>query len=243
MKKLAVLTACYHFNEEPIYRLRKSCDIFEIPFYFYGLKEQFVNWRQAKIERLTSILPELVGKFEYVLFTDGFDTFFVRDPKDLIEDFLSYNSPLLVSAEKSCAPIAALADEYPEASTRFRFVNGGGFVGRVEDVSRIVGRMNRKYMGYHRPEFQNGNDQIDWTYGFLEKEFGIALDTQCKIFLSMGETTLDEVEWDKHGLLLKETGTYPYVVHFNGPKGGDTPNQKNMDIIYDNLLKRYERKR
>lgn len=235
MKKLAVLTACFHYNDEPIYRLQNTCEKFGVQFFYYGLREKFTNWRQAKLERLRQILPELVEQTEYILFTDGFDSFLLRDPEGLIEAFNSYNAPLLVSAEKSCAPIATLADEYPVSPTKFRFVNGGGFMGRTADVSRIVGTMEARYRNYHRPEFQFGNDQIDWTYAFLEKDLKIALDTQCKIFLSMGEVEPTEYEWDNKGLKVLESGEYPYVIHFNGPKGGDTINQKNMDTIYKRI--------
>lgn len=233
MKRLLILTACFHFDETPIFRLRKSCEVFGLNFQHYGLAERFINWRQAKLERLSEILGPASDEYEYILFTDGFDSFMLEGEDEILRKFEEMGGGPIVSAELNCSPIPELVTQYPASDSPFRFVCGGGFMGKGKDVYNLVGGMVRKYSNYHRNGFQNGNDQIDWTYAFLESYQGLKLDTGCKIFLSTMGVELDKFSWVDGRLNLKEPNSFPSVVHFNGPKGGQEQSQVYMDLLWN----------
>lgn len=240
MGKLIVVTACFHYNDSPIFRLRDSCKAFGIDFVYYGLKEVFHNWRQAKLERLAQVLPGLTQDYDYTLFTDGFDSFVLRPEVEIIEEFEKLNASVVVSSELNCSPIASLAEQYPKTQSPFRFVCGGQFMGKTDDVINLVGGMVGKYKNYHRAEFQNGNDQIDWTYAYLEKYQNLVLDSDCKLFFSTCGVSDDKFEWQDNKLFLKPTQSFPCVVHFNGPKGGLETSQVYMDRLWREFKIKYK---
>ena len=234
MKKLLVLACCMHDNADPIFRLRSSCEKLGLDFKYYGVKEIFVSWKQAKIDRLSQILKEYIGQYEYTLVSDGFDTFMLQEEEQIIATFNKFNSKLVVSSEIDCSPIQELKDHYPPCTTRFRFVNGGQFMGKTEDLAEIIGTMAHCYEN-KVPQNRKGNDQIHWTYAYLEGKLGVTLDTECKLFLSMNGLTEDEINFSGKHLELRDNLEAPCAIHFNGPKGG-TPNGLLMDKIYNKFI-------
>jgi hypothetical protein len=235
MKKLLILCACYHYDDTPIFRLRSSCEKMGLDFRYYGLQEKFYNWKQAKLDDLSHVLNSLIGEYEYVMVSDGFDTFMLQDQDFIIKTFEQLNAPLVVSAEMSCSPIPELISEYPPAPTMFKFVCGGQFMGKTEDVARIVGTLSKCYDNHEITHNQGGNDQVHWTLGFLEKKLGIKLDYYCQLFLSMNGLGAYDVDFHNQQLYLPLTSSYPCSIHFNGPKG-DAPNGKNMDVVYNKFI-------
>ena len=135
-----VTTACFYPTEQPIWRLRKSCDHFGIPLHPYGVGETFVSWRHAKVVRLIQELERLGlrsdRRYTHVLYTDGADTWFLDDLRRFCDDWwLNFcheeDNMAVVSGETECYPLGELHDKIPESEGPYRYPNAGQFFGRI----------------------------------------------------------------------------------------------------------------
>ena len=143
----------------------------------------------------------------YFAYSDGGDTFCQRKfkvPKDV----------LLYSAERNCYPLVKFADEHPESTTPYRYLNGGGYAGPLSLSIEFF----EKYLLplIKTPEANGQNEQMQAFLKAKADGFPIELDTQCEIF----QTTafMPEGEMDLSGKLIKSnlTGNTPAIFHANG---------------------------
>lgn len=105
----------------------------------------------------------------WFLYTDGWDTFALAGPDEVISK-LPEGVSMLISAEKNCYPHAEKSVRYPACETEWKYVNGGGFMADCAYFAKV-------YEDSHDATY---NDQ-DWlTEVFLAGK--AALDTRCEIF-------------------------------------------------------------
>jgi hypothetical protein len=141
---------------------------------------------------------------EVVLHADAFDVCCVRRiPKDLAATALTF------SAEANCWPDAHVAETYPPCDTRYRFLNGGVWIGSTESYVRMV-----EERGLLSGLDESGTDQRAYTQAYLNGA-GIVLDHGCKICHNRYKAT-DDWEISDGIYWVKSTGTAPLVVHGNG---------------------------
>ncbi len=197
---MRVVTACLWANTEPINMLQESCFYYGLKLNVYGVGERFVNWKEAKVDKLIEILTALDD--DIVLFTDGFDSFIIRPEQEIVDRYRAYNTPVLLSAEKSMYPLSEYSDHF-NADSEYRFPCAGGFMGDRKKIIDILNTLKTKYMNYDIPE--KHNDQALWVAYMVENGKDVKLDTLCKVFhpVSTGIPNMDTC-----------------ILHFNGPKGG-----------------------
>lgn len=160
-----------------------------------------------RLSLLRSTLRAMRGRRRVVLFSDAHDSI-VLDPAEVIlKRFEKMNHPLVFSAEKNCWPDAWKAFMYPPASTPWRFLNAGGFIGEAGAI-----RERLEQLGSRVPA--GLDDQRWWTNQLLEEPERIRLDTRCEIFQTLWASMGDlEIRRRIHN---RVTGTRPSIVHGNG---------------------------
>lgn len=137
-----------------------------------------------------------------ILFTDSYDVVFSGGPKDVLKNW--DGEGVLFTAEKTCWPDTNLIEKYPNSKTDYRFLNSGGFIGRVSDLKVLT----------ETPCENTDDDQLYYTLKFLNGE-GIKLDYNLDIFQTLNEST-EDVEINDGYVHNIITDTHPTVIHANG---------------------------
>ena len=234
MSNLLVTTACLWDNPEPVAKLEESCEYLGLDFSYYGIKTVFTNWKQAKVDLLIDHL--INDNHDYVLFTDGFDSWMLKGEEDIMDNFNSFRKEIVISAEQNCYPLNQYIEQFPPTATSFRYPCAGQFMGEREALLKALTLLKTRYMNMDfggEGTAHKHNDQTLWQAAYLENRLSLALDDTCRLFLSAGSLKIEDFSMTNGELKINEPNTYaPCSVHFNGPKGGSTP-EVNMNLIYD----------
>lgn len=147
---------------------------------------------------------------DIILFTDAYDVFYADDLETITERFLEFNKEIVFSGELFCYPHDKLASEFPDAHTRFKYINSGTYIGRVGELKKL----------YNHEKIEHWDDDQLYVHKcFLYEDFDIAIDYECYIFQTHFEGTT------KLGEQLNNpvTRCCPCIYHGNG--GEDTTNK------------------
>jgi len=159
-------------------------DILIHPFQFGGQMKHIYEWCKSNW-----------GLF---LYTDGWDTFALGSLDEVLKKFEALDCDMLISAEKNCYPLRETASLYPLEVSEWRYVNGGGFMGKCETFVEM-------YEDGLIDTVHERNDQ-QWLAEQYIKRYSakrVKLDTQCSIF----QTIAFENTWD-FGRSVMETPEY-----------------------------------
>ena len=140
---------------------------------------------------------------DIILFTDAYDVFYADDLETITERFLEFGKEIVFSGELFCYPHEQLASEFPDAHTRFKYINSGTYIGRVGELKKL----------YSHEEIEHWDDDQLYVHKcFLYGDFDIAIDYECYIFQTHFEGTI------KLGDQLNnpETRCCPCIYHGNG---------------------------
>lgn len=232
--KLLVFTAGFYDRDydDKLRRLRASCEKFEIILNVYG-RGEFFSFYDSKIDALGRYLNRFKGEYTHALFTDAADSFFLQDLQTIIEKYEKMGSPkLLLSAEKACYPFSELVSKFPDNVGPYRFLNAGGFIGEIQHILDTISKLKSYY-------YLNNNDNAHWMMGYSEGRIDIHMDHQCEIFQTMSDVEFGKdivFAYKKGSMKAKifnhETQTFPSIIHFNGPKGEGTRNNKLMEEVF-----------
>ena len=125
----------------------------------------------------------------------------------------------MFSAEQYCWPDADLEHVFPDAPTKYRFLNSGTFIGEVGELKKILATDSVD---------DDGDDQLYYQKIFLSGEFDIQLDYEGYIFQTHeANTTMLEGQ-----LYNPITGCCGCIYHGNG---GDLTKKK-FDQMYDRFF-------
>lgn len=155
---------------------------------------------------------------DVVLFTDGYDVFYADNLDTIIERYEQMDAEVIFSAEAVCWPDPNLADEFPEAPTKYAFINSGTYIGKVGELKKILNN------------YEIADDDDDQLYihkCFLTGLFKIKLDYEGYIFQT------HELETTRLGNQLNNpiTQCCPCIYHGNG---GDDAYDK-FRSLYDSF--------
>jgi len=224
--------------------LKASCNYFNLELITLVHSGQWDSHRH-KDTYLKQYLLSLPAD-EVVLFTDGYDTILLGGEKEIMDRYrrVSPDKGIVVSAEKTCYPDPNLADDYPLATTPYRFLNSGGIIGRAADILDALEEIEQIKSQLTDDPFQFSNQYL-WTRIMLkEGNPRIKLDVNCVLFQTFPTTmetvrkfqAIPDIEEKKNIVMAemkailsdfevnegldiynKVTGTYPLHLHFNGP--------------------------
>lgn len=118
---------------------------------------------------------------DYVVFLDGFDTKVVKEPKDIIKRFKSYNCDILFSED--ALPIPKYFKEKIFGMCNDGFLNAGMYMGKAKNIRELSSLIaKQKY---------STDDQRTATVICNLDIFNIKIDVKRKIFLNYGAKSND----------------------------------------------------
>lgn len=175
------------------YGLKASCEYHKLNL--ISLIDDDLEWKthRHKDYNLKKYLKTLDSS-EIVLFTDGYDTIFIGDEKEILERYerVTNFKKILISAEINCYPDLSLAEQYLYTESPFKYLNSGGFIGKAEQILKVLENIELKT----RVELQTENqpfqwsNQYGWTLAFLDMKADFILDTKCDLFQSFAVDTI-----------------------------------------------------
>jgi hypothetical protein len=178
-----------------------------------------VDWRGTdmsgpgggqKVNLLKSYLEQLPDH-DLVLFTDGYDVFVNEQREEIARRYLEFKCKVLFAAEEWCWPDESLADSFPQSPTKYRYLNSGLFIGRVDELKKILSR----------PIEDHEDDQLYYQKQFLSGEFDIQLDYESYVFQChdpiVSSNRAGELNTNTKSQLMNPiTQCCPCVYHGNG---------------------------
>jgi GR25 family glycosyltransferase involved in LPS biosynthesis len=178
-----------------------------------------VNWRGTdmsgpgggqKVNLLKSYLDQLPDH-DVVLFADGYDVFVNDVLEEITRRYLEFKCKVLFAAEEWCWPDEGLMDSFPQSHTKYRYLNSGLFIGRVDELKKILSKPIEDYE----------DDQLYYQKQFLSGEFDIRLDYESYVFQChdsiVGSNRAGELSPNGRNQLMNPlTQCCPCVYHGNG---------------------------
>jgi len=186
-------------------------------------------------------------KTEYIIVCDCWDLVFCTTPEEIILKFLGFDCDLVISAERNCFP-ADLVSEYDNLShtSSFKYLNSGMIVGRTDAMLYMLEQMkveeipNDYFDGEKNIHF---NDQFEYQKMYIKllelKANGdscikVRLDYECLLSVPLHQVTIEDLDFSEPRIRLKETNTYPCVMHMNGSSKTDglrEPILKHLNLL------------
>jgi hypothetical protein len=249
MKVVTVIDDTEHFGFN---LLRLSCALNGLELIVLVSKGSFYSNR-IKDDLLADYLEE-VENDEIILFTDGNDTVFMSDQREILSKFKNFDKNLIFSAEMECWPDINLADQYPSIeNSRYKYLNSGAFIGKVGLIKELL-----KDDSLDLENFPKSNQYL-WAKRYFKNTDKIALDINCQIFLTLSPQVgfdylpgterkyLTKMEkWFKSNFAIvdgriynKITSTKACHAHFNG-KSKWLVNEDIVKMIYNNFAKQVQ---
>ncbi|XP_047131925.2 procollagen-lysine,2-oxoglutarate 5-dioxygenase 1 isoform X1 [Hydra vulgaris] len=201
-------------------RFMRSANVFGLDVEVYGLNEK---WEGGDLEngpgggQKINILKEALRKYKnnedlVLMFTDSYDVVINAGSDEILKRFLKTEAKILISAEDYCWPDKSLAVKYPKVNVGYKYLCSGGIIGYANKVYEVLSA---------KPVNHTDDDQLYYTQIYLEhrEKYNIKLDNKAELFQNLNGNQ-DDVELrfdgDNH-LWNKRFGTYPIVIHGNGP--------------------------
>ncbi len=164
---------------------------------------------------------------DIVICVDACDVFFCASEKEIIKKFHKMDALIAFSTERNCYPCLELKPFFYSRtrSSSFKYLNAGGFIGYAGALKFML----QEIISQIHPGVPC--DQNLCLNYYVKRPNLIYLDTSCQIFCSLFEVDLYEIRKKQDRIFLKETRSYPCIIHGNGDKG-KPPFMK----LYDSLL-------
>jgi len=202
--------------------LMESCQRFGLNSHLYGMGEDWPWLYEAKVVALRAEIEKLDS--DYILVSDGDDAFFLAGEDEILDKFKASRARILISADRQQAegdakwPQSILRDRYPKSPTPWRYCNSGGYLGKREDILDLLHAM----FDVERPDYipiwrsrDWSNDQFRMSIVYLNG-YPLTVDTECRLFQTMGCVEDGEMEWNGARVSNLRTGSTPCHIHFNG---------------------------
>jgi hypothetical protein len=171
------------------------------------------GWQHSdKRSILKNYLSQSPESDELVLFTDAYDTVFVRGEQHIRDLYTTFPQSVVFSAEPNSWPMGSLGlaiqDALPPGP--YPFLNSGGFIGPASDVLALYNKyptppserfdllQKLRRFNYDPDERYVFSDQYYWTLVQLVEGDTVALDNSARIFENLTPRVLDV--WDLYYL-------------------------------------------
>ena len=183
------IITCISDEENPgyVYGLKASCKYFGLDLTAIVTKDKIWETHRNKDTELFNAL-RVLPMDEIVLFTDGYDTFFIGNEKEIINRYDSARDGknLLITAEKCCFPATFLSDQFHDVPSEFKFVNSGGIIGNVEAFLNALNEINKIQIEEKSKDnlFPYSNQYL-WMLYYIRNKEKISLDYQCQLFQAL----------------------------------------------------------
>ena len=148
-----------------------------------------------------------IDENQLILVSDTYDVIFTGNSDQIIRSFITYDTDILFATESTCWPDQSKQDMYPNVDTLYKYLNSGGFIGKVDKILLLLHDIHSLQYNY--------DDQLYYTEKYLNsnKDVKIKLDHQCLIFQT---SEFDHLTFGNNKLYNNYTDTYPLHFHGNG---------------------------
>lgn len=245
--KIHYITVSTEKNDK-LQRLLDSAKQFNISIEVLGLEMNTTNLghnNSAKFGMKLGLPLDYISKLDpndIVLFTDAWDVIYIKGEKDIIDNYKSFNKPIVFGAEVYCWPDDNKSSEYTDTKDKyFKYLNSGLYIGTAGEL--------RNYLENYKGG-EDVDDQRFWTDIYLNNRDKIALDTENKIFLNTAGTDKNDFDFENSIFKFKKTSSSPSVIHSNSSDktyldlfiktGGAVTNKERVFVI--NLEEKKDRK-
>jgi hypothetical protein len=179
------------------------------------------NGLGTKPRWLYRAITEKIIDTPYILFTDCWDVVFSANPDEIMEKYMDFNSPVVISAEKNCFP-SDYKTEYDklDSPTPYKYLNSGFIAGETSAILAILESMDLPNVkdDHTLPDGSrfHCNDQTLFQAEFLKQPVPMVLDRYQILSQTLHETNIDEFDFSGDRIRNKITNSYPCSWHFNG---------------------------
>jgi len=218
-----VVTVCNRIPQEPYYTLREfEKSLGDAPLTVLGTKKgEYLGLASKPKLLLDAIYKGLISE-EYVIFCDCWDLVFTCHPEELFECYQAFSAPIVVSSERNCFP-ADLREQYDALpfTSSFRYLNSGMIVAETQALQIALESMELHNVpdDHFDPDLGrmvHPNDQFLWQQTFLKQPVRIELDYNQILCNTLHDVKIEDLDFSKGRIRLKETGVYPCSYHLNG---------------------------
>lgn len=166
-------------------------------------------------------------KEKYIVFVDAFDVIFTSPLEEIMEKFKSFNTSIVIGAEKNCFP-ANFKKEYDKlpSTSSFKYLNSGVIIGETNAIMEVLEAMDAEHLPRDYFNQQTGhnyhfNDQAYYMDLFLRQPVPMKLDYECLIAHNMQDVNEEQIifvtpTYGKNRIKNAETFSNPSVIHWNG---------------------------
>jgi hypothetical protein len=155
---------------------------------------------------------------DIICFIDCYDVLSLAPAVEIEDKFLSFGCDIVIGAEINCWPefYEARYPPHPDPSSRYRFINSGGYVGYRRTVSAILSWRPPAEVQEH---CKIGSDQgyfMEYYFSHHAEPAHIRLDTRQHIFQNMFKADWGHFEVWNGRVYNRERRESPCFLHFNG---------------------------
>jgi len=208
---------------------------------YYGKGEKFVHHTNAKIIKLKQIIESNYDKFNWIVLVDSNDILVNQNYNEdkFIQCLNFFDKPIIFCGEANNYPFSDFEAFY-ESKSSVKYLNSG-FVAMQKDFSLpLINKaldLYEKYPRYKRSGAAFCGDQTYYQLCLFSKGWRelIAIDDIGKLCICTCKLPEDAFHVDSNGIIFKETGERPFMVHFPGMSKHDTKRNfmKKMGIRFE----------
>ena len=200
-------------DDSKMWALKQSADKFGVKVTNLGEGSDWYDPMEghAGMPKLKMVAEALLDlpEDDVVLFMDGYDTFLVKTPQEILERFLGFNVDILFGAEDNFwPPKKDLQDRFDSKFPRehYKYLNSGQYIGRAGALRNFFSRAGWLY----DMEAEGLDDQQYCQTELLATTLKVALDHEAYIFQNFEPTVT------KSGVELLGPICAPCTYHGNG---------------------------
>ena len=120
------------------------------------------------------------------MFTDAYDVVIYRSADEIMQQFEKFDANVVFGAELFCNPDKQKAKRFPKTrnGVEKRYLNSGGYIGKVTDIYAIISRIIEKHK-IRKTESDQKHFQEVYLDKRLREKHRIKLDHNSTIFLNI----------------------------------------------------------
>ena len=206
---LAVL--CATQETEGLKRTQHTLNKFGIDYRVYGLG---MEWQGNGMKQVAAwkISNEVLGQYKFILSLDAYDMLCVAPEDEIIWKFMSFQHPMVISAEINCWPDDELRSKYPPPRTQspYRHICGGAYMAQTEYIAKML-----SVWGVNE-EFRASSDQRFLTKCLLENTGCMKIDEEAVLFQNLCKVPVENFHDIGSRMINKTTFQIPCFIHGNG---------------------------
>jgi hypothetical protein len=175
-----------------------------------------------KPKYLYRLIKDRVITSRFLIFSDCYDLVFAAKPEEILDKFSEFNKPIVIGCERNCFPDDLKAEfDALAAPTTFKYLNSGMIVGYTDAIFDLLEAMKveeipNDYYDGEKGHWVHYNDQFEYMKAAIKYPQKIALDYQQSLCCNLHQVTIDDLDFSKERIRVKETNKYPCAFHLNG---------------------------